>query len=224
MWQRSRGSKLKYPLMMVVVALGLLTGSTAVASAAAQHWYIGTGEAKTKVGSTYISATGTSTKPFRFGYVMALVEDEVECQTATIQGSLVNPAGGGAGTYSNQMVLKGCKSLKFPSCKVLGETAQSLLLGGTAEESTLGTGIKYKGKGASEEFLYFQLKGGPCPLFGEGSYTIAGNVTSVAVPGVDGEYEFVRTKPSGLKIGGNPAWFTGKYKLTSGGQPITIAP
>lgn len=221
MWQRSRGSKLKYPVVVVVVALGLLTATAAVASAATQHWYTETATGKlVKVGSTGTAVTATATSTFHITYAVAGYTDDIECQTAGIGSSVRNPADGSAGVLESGFAFSGCKSLKHPNCIVQNEAVNTPTLLGLAEEGALGKAVTY---GSPAQVMTLNLQGAQC-LFGGGSFELTGKVTSVLVSGSKSEYEFVKTTPSQLKIGGSAAYLTGRYKISKEGRAVIMAP
>ncbi|HEU4737909.1 MAG TPA: hypothetical protein VFS54_02375, partial [Solirubrobacterales bacterium] len=213
---------MKYPVVVVVVALGLLTVSAAVASAATQHWYT-EGFVKGKlvpVGSTATPVTATATSTFHITYAVSGYTDDIECQTAGIGSSVRNPADGSAGVLQSTFAFSGCKSLKHPTCIVKNEQVNTPTLLGLAEEGALGKAVTY---GSPAQIATLNLQGAQC-LFGGGAFELTGKVTSVLVPGSESEYEFVKTTPSQLKLGGSAAYLTGRYKISKEGRPVIMAP
>jgi hypothetical protein len=223
MWKRSRGSRLRYPaIAAAVVAVGLLAVSVSAASAATQHWYTESfvkGKL-VKVGSTATPVTATATSTFHISYAVSGYTDDIECQTAGIGSSVRNPADGSAGVLESIFAFSGCKSLKHPNCIVKNEQVNTPTLLGLAEEGALGKAVTY---GSPAQVMTLNLSGAQC-LFGGGAFELTGKVTSVLVSGSASEYEFVKTTPSQLKIGGSAAYLTGRYKITKEGKPVVMAP
>jgi hypothetical protein len=197
-------STLAVALVFAVVASAAFAGA---ASATTQHWYVGGVKMKART-----EVTGVA-KDFTYGRNLGAIQEVFQCGETKIRGT-IDPAG----SISTMFALSNCVKVGYPNCEVHGYTPT---ISGSIGESPLGTAISY---GARRTQFFRSDSRGECG--GEAFTTplvMDGTAVSLSVPNAPGEYEFSKNSGSVLESG-PVVWFTGRYSLSAGGKPVTIAP
>lgn len=206
-------------LALAIVAALALTASAA--SAVTLHWNVG----GTRLAQgTPTKVVGKSVERFTLGYSIAGQNLKVECSSMASGGTIENPSGGAAGTMASiSSSLSGC-AVAEPSGKlcVVEPTLPFESLKGAAAEQSSSAAIKYT-PALGSYVISFSLKNCTVESMNH-SYSFAGSVQSRARTSNQSVYAFDATSGSALTFGGQPAFVTGAYELTSeSGAPVTLA-
>jgi hypothetical protein len=215
MLQRPTRFKMSFPTLAVALVVAVVASAAfaGAASAATQHWYVGSSKLKAPA-----PVTGVGTGTFTYGWAIAGAKEDYECHEMKFAGS-IDPAGS---ISPGRIQLEKCIKVGFPKCEV-GTSGSYGTFSGSIGESLLGTAISY---GTPNEGFFEHLNNrGYCGgAFSNEYFLMYGTAVSVSVPKSPGEFEFSKNSGSSLHVGGQTGYFTGRYSLTSAGKPVTIAP
>jgi len=204
--------------LMASLTLGAV--GVASASAATQHWYVG----GTKLAEgTPTSITPKGTTSFNLAWKFQGINFEFKCTSQEGNGTIENPAGGGAGTdYGSSLVLSGCKGVRpvGAPCEIIGGSI-NMGTNGVADEFEAKPAVKFSQLGSA--FTEIWLSG--CSYKAYNPYVLEGSFTGIA-NSTTSSLEFTKAS-SAIHFGAfqYPVTLVGSSHLeTTGGQTVTVAP
>src|SRR4029077_5945882 len=159
--------------------------------------------------------------PFTSKIKVAGINVTVECEKAEAKGSIENPAGGGAGVDTGEVVLKGCKVVlpANQNCKVIEPIvvkakSELVLVSGKFEDKLIPEG---------EDFYVLVLEGCKTEAL-NGTFPITGSASAI-FNNANSSAEFTTESTNGLRFGGNMASFTGTVtEEIEGGGALKVQP
>jgi hypothetical protein len=181
------------------------------------HWYFGGAEWTTSKAGEAINYWNSASVPLTLNTKVGLINVEINQCEGFINGSVVNPVGGGAGTASATYTpgwVSGCE-VHTNHCHI--ESSGTSKLSGVATEVGGVPAIEWS-PSVGTAVMVFQIGGSECPL--PNTLTVTGKL--IATSEGDGRFSIAGSE---LRVGNKNATASGEFGLeTQPGNPLRLQP